>query len=176
MRKVTQEIVWAFRNRRKLTVGNTHTDGRSIFLHGNEIAKWDNDGDLLITNAGWSSNTTKERLNGLPSVSISQRDYVWYLNGMKWDGEWVRVTDYGYAEILPNEVPEDQGADNLKTVAMVAALGSVLCQDQKSANDWKARMLKAGLEGSGLIMPEDWDGLSEDEKERRLDGAIGELK
>jgi hypothetical protein len=37
-------------------------------------------------------------------------------------------------------------------------------------------MLKAGLDGSGLIMPKDWDSLSEDEKEARLNGAISQLK
>jgi hypothetical protein len=36
-------------------------------------------------------------------------------------------------------------------------------------------MLKAGLEGRGLIMPDDWDDLSEDEKNRRLDGVIATL-
>jgi len=65
----------------------------------------------------------------------------------------------------------------LKTVATVAKMGEVLAGDSKKAkNDWKARMLKAGLEGRGLIMPEDWDTLSEDEKERRLDGAIKALE
>jgi hypothetical protein len=64
----------------------------------------------------------------------------------------------------------------LKTVAMTAALGDVFGQTQKEKNDWKARMLKAGLGNSGLDMPEDWDTLTEDEKERRLNGAIAQLK
>lgn len=65
----------------------------------------------------------------------------------------------------------------LKTTANIAKLGEVLAGDSKKAkNDWKARMLKAGLEGKGLVMPEDWDTLSEDEKERRLDGVIEALK
>ena len=41
---------------------------------------------------------------------------------------------------------------------------------------WWNKMLKAGLGNKGLEMPEDWDSLSEDEKERRLNGAIGNLK
>jgi hypothetical protein len=68
-------------------------------------------------------------------------------------------------------------ADHMKTVAMVAQIGDILAgPDQKARNDWKARMLKAGLENSGLIIPEDWDTLSEDEKERRLNAAINSLK
>ena len=59
-----------------------------------------------------------------------------------------------------------------KTVAMVAKMGEVLATGQKAKNDWKARMLKAGLQDKGLIMPEDWDSLSEDTKQARLDGVI----
>jgi hypothetical protein len=36
-------------------------------------------------------------------------------------------------------------------------------------------MIKAGL-GEGIMMPEDWDTLSEDEKEKRLDAVIGHLQ
>ena len=62
-----------------------------------------------------------------------------------------------------------------KAVSMVAKLGEVFCQDKKEQNDWKARMIKAGLENKGLNMPEDWDTLSEEEKERRLNLVIGVL-
>lgn len=60
----------------------------------------------------------------------------------------------------------------LRAIAGIAKLGELLCPNQKEKNDWKARMLKAGLGGRGLEMPEDWDSLTEDEKQRRLDGAI----
>lgn len=71
---------------------------------------------------------------------------------------------------------EDKPDNGLKSIAMVAKLGDIIAPDQKGANDWKARMLKAGLEGRGLIMPDDWNELSEDEKERRLNGAIQMLE
>ncbi len=65
----------------------------------------------------------------------------------------------------------------LKTIGMVAKIGEIFCAgDKKATNDWKARMLKAGLENKGLQMPEDWNELSEDEKEKRLNGAIAQLK
>lgn len=60
--------------------------------------------------------------------------------------------------------------------ARVAALGEVLGRSQKEKNDWKARMLKAGLGSSGLEMPEDWETLTEDEKERRLNNVLAELR
>jgi hypothetical protein len=74
------------------------------------------------------------------------------------------------------EVGDDRDMRPLRIVAAVAAIGSIISPDQKTANDWKARMLRAGLEGKGLEMPGDWATLSEDEKERRLNGAINALK
>lgn len=44
---------------------------------------------------------------------------------------------------------------NFKAVSMVAKLGDIFCENQKDKNDWKERMLKAGLENKGLIMPDD---------------------
>ena len=57
-----------------------------------------------------------------------------------------------------------------KTVGAIAKIGEIMTDNQKDSNDWKARMLKAGI--TGLSIPEDWDELSEDEKTRRLDGVI----
>jgi hypothetical protein len=57
-------------------------------------------------------------------------------------------------------------------IAGIAKLGEILCDNQKDKNDWKMRMLKAGLENQGLMIPDDWGLLSEDEKQRRLNGAI----
>ncbi len=70
----------------------------------------------------------------------------------------------------------DDDLKPLKTVAMVASLGNIFGKTQKEKNDWKTRMLKAGLEGKGLIMPDDWNELSEEEKEKRLNGVIEQLK
>jgi len=90
-RKVTTSIVSAFMTGKSLSVDNSTTDGTSLFLFGNKIAEKRN-GGLHITNAGWQSNTTKERLNALPNVSICQKNHVWYLNGKVWDGKWTKVS------------------------------------------------------------------------------------
>ena len=55
------------------------------------IAEFNANDGLWINDGGWQSNTTKERLNGLPNVSIHQKDFQWYLNGEAWDGEWVYI-------------------------------------------------------------------------------------
>ncbi len=62
--------------------------------------------------------------------------------------------------------------EDLNRVANIAKLGDIFGKTQKESNDWKERMIKAGLENKGLIMPEDWDDLDEDTKQFRLDGAI----
>lgn len=90
MRKTTETIIRAFENHCVKSLGNSYTDGIALYLHHNKIAEWRNN-ELWITNAGWSTNTTKERLNGLPGVSIRQKDFTWYLNGKAWLGEWIKV-------------------------------------------------------------------------------------
>ena len=62
-----------------------------------------------------------------------------------------------------------------KGLAMVAAMGEIFADTKEEKNNWKKKMLKAGL-GEGMNLPENWDTLTEDEKERRLNGAIDMLK
>ena len=59
-----------------------------------------------------------------------------------------------------------------KSVQMVAKLGDVFCETTKDKNDWKTRMLKAGLGNQGLMIPDDWDSLDEKTKEKRLNKVI----
>lgn len=72
-------------------VGNTRTNGKEIFLHGNLIARKTNLG-IEITSAGWQTTTTKERLNGLLDQigvgRIYQKNFNWYLNNKPWNGCW----------------------------------------------------------------------------------------
>jgi hypothetical protein len=89
MRKVTEQVVRAFHAGRKKTVGNTSTDGTTLWLHGNAIARKVN-GFIEISDAGWGhSQTTRERLNAF--ASVSQKDYTLMLNGLPWDGSWTKV-------------------------------------------------------------------------------------
>lgn len=68
---------------------------------------------------------------------------------------------------------EKENADSImKTTASVMAMGAFFASDKKEENDWKVRMLKAGMGDKGLIMPDDWDELTEEEKERRLNSVI----
>lgn len=70
---------------------------------------------------------------------------------------------------------DDPAMKQLNNIAGVMAFGNIIADSKKDANDWKLRMLKAGLDGQGLIMPDNWDDLTELEKQRRLDGVIETL-
>jgi hypothetical protein len=66
MRKITRQACEAFIARKRFSSGNTSTDGQSLYLHGNRIASRLNGSDtILISDAGWRTKTTRERLNGL---------------------------------------------------------------------------------------------------------------
>ena len=91
MRKVTRETVYAFLRRESLKMSNTHTDGTTLYLHDNAIARFDDKGQLWITTAGWNTVTTRERLNGLPGVSVFVRRGRLHLNDEPWNGDWVRI-------------------------------------------------------------------------------------
>jgi hypothetical protein len=100
MRKITAEACQAFESGQNYKKGNTqvrrHTigyDRATMYLHGNAIARMDIKGDVRITNAGYKTNVTKERLNGLTGVNIQQRNFAWYLNGEEWNGNWVTIAD-----------------------------------------------------------------------------------
>lgn len=96
MRKITAQAADAFIQGRPFKSGNTQVitadfaQSAQLKLHGNMIAERHGD-NLFITNAGWSTTTTKDRLNALPGVSIHQKDFTWYLNGREWTGELVQV-------------------------------------------------------------------------------------
>ena len=103
MRKITQDAVAAFNNNYPFKRGNTQIkveddNEGAIYtimqLHGNTIAlkvTGDSGTGLFISDGGWQTSTTKERLNGLSGVSIYQRNFQWFLNGEAWNGQKIAV-------------------------------------------------------------------------------------
>ena len=74
MRKITKDIANAWVARKPRQIGNTMTDGKSVYLHGNLIAtRHDNPLRWDFTLAGWNTVTTRERLNGLLSAIGAER-------------------------------------------------------------------------------------------------------
>ena len=93
MRKCTKQIAAAFNAGKPRTVGNTHTDGTNVWLHGNLIIKRTPDGAILATLAGWNTPTTRERVNGITGAGFHQKTRLPYLNGERCDSrEWYTIT------------------------------------------------------------------------------------
>lgn len=94
-RIITEIAVNRFLSFENFSCKNTRVKATDIesflYLHGNLIARIDQKQGLYINNCGWFTNTTKERLNALPGVSIQQKKFEWFLNGKKWDGTEKRI-------------------------------------------------------------------------------------
>ena len=106
MRKIEEEMRYAIMNRKPFMKGNTefrqNSDGIwELFLHGNKIAKFENnnsDKPTEISFAGWVTVTTKSRLNALDGVHINVKNFIPYLNGKKLESKenrgWVGWCDW----------------------------------------------------------------------------------
>lgn len=105
MRKITAQAVSAFLCRDTFRSGNTCVavdspigglETVTMYLHGNAIAKANIDG-VWVSCGGWTSTTTKERLNGLMSElglgGVYQKSYVWYFDdGSEFDTDnWNKI-------------------------------------------------------------------------------------
>jgi len=103
MRQITIESVTAFLNAKKFNKSNMSVEVEPnvtiLKYQGNSIAYKYNDpkNTISITNCGWFSNTTKERLNGVIFLSeanikpIYQKNWQWYLNGKQWNGDLIDI-------------------------------------------------------------------------------------
>lgn len=102
MRKVTEKIKAAFEAGKSLKVGNTRTDGESVFLHGNEIVRRDVSGSVFATLAGWNTPTTRERVNGITGMGFHQVGFEPCLNGQPINpSDWFVKTARGDLTALP---------------------------------------------------------------------------
>lgn len=107
MRKITEAAVAAFLSGDEFSRDNTRVEVRPfqgsialdnviLVLYGNPIARYVKSqgvATLQVCDGNHQTNTTKERLNGLPGVSVNQKAGQWYLNGVAWDGYWTHVGD-----------------------------------------------------------------------------------
>lgn len=101
-RQITQESINAFMSGRAFNKSNMSVEIRPfkdesvmsavLKLHGNVIARRVlSNGLIEICDGNWQTNTTKERLNGIPGVSVNQKKGQWFLNGVAWSGEWTTI-------------------------------------------------------------------------------------
>ena len=94
MRKITTKAIYAFMNHSKYSKDNTVVrlrDGyTAIYLNGNCIARHTPKG-IEINHQDYLTNTTKERLNGIPGVCIQQKKGIWYLNNKEMLNGWNKI-------------------------------------------------------------------------------------
>lgn len=130
-----------------------------LLCNGQEIAS----AKCCYYNRTWESYEFQSVLQDLAEKAkkgLTTREY----------NKFVKLIENGWV------VEEKKQVDEMfSSIAMVAKMGELLTTDKKQANDWKLRMIKTGLPENAVIMPENWDKLSEDEKQSRLDRVIAKF-
>ena len=91
MRKIEAQMNAAIAGRRNWSKDNTRVEGDKngdtyVYLHGHNIARIANNGDMQLSSCGWETVTTKSRLNAIldcfvHNVGIFQKDWIWYISG-----------------------------------------------------------------------------------------------
>tara|TARA_R100001463_G_scaffold124515_1_gene181537 strand:+ start:104 stop:487 length:384 start_codon:yes stop_codon:yes gene_type:complete len=91
MRVIERDMIQAIKDKRDWKSSNTSVDitpmHAEVCLHGNLIAKYNyRKEELIVSSAGWETNTTKSRLNALVNEfldgtqnGIFQKAHVWYI-------------------------------------------------------------------------------------------------
>ena len=90
MRAISIKTANALLNYKNTKTSNTivwqDSEGSHMSLFGNEIAWVTLDGSLYITDCGWVTNTTRDRLAAILRLPLNIRKGAWVLNGEPWDG------------------------------------------------------------------------------------------
>lgn len=98
MRKITEEAIKAFYNKKRFKKQNTEVYVAEfttlLILHGHTIAILYSNNKIEVTTAGWNTTTTRDRLNGLDGVHVTSKKGELKLNGQSWDGKLKEVIRY----------------------------------------------------------------------------------
>jgi len=84
-------VIEAFKKQKAKKLSNTESTGKELLLFGSTIAEWRNN-EIWITSADWKTVTTRDRLQIL-GANLKQRQGIWYLNDMEWDGNWIQINN-----------------------------------------------------------------------------------
>ena len=90
MKAISKKTAYALLNYNKTKTGNTivwqDSEGSHMSLFGNKIAWVTLDGSLYVTDCGWVTPTTRDRLSAVLGLPLSIRKGAWVLDGQPWDG------------------------------------------------------------------------------------------
>ncbi len=88
MRQIEKRMCAAVRERRNWKESNTEVrrveGGTGVYLHGNNIATFYDNGERFFSLAGWNTVTTRSRLNAL-GARVGQRNWEPYYDGERID-------------------------------------------------------------------------------------------
>ena len=173
-------------NKNKSRIRNSEAAGyvirRAVFTGSNLFSEWNQAGDVYAVYSYGYHWPLIAWLDVLDNRNASG----WFINIDKYSrttsAHLTHCRPRGVYGFNPQEVEtvadmvqitgdrESQSFNPFPAVGMIAALGNILTPTKEEGNKWKRRMLAAGI--PGLDFPEDWDQLTEEEKERRLNGVI----
>ena len=155
-----------------------------MYLFGNWIARKNlENGNININNCGYTTTTTKDRLNAIINYSskghsysnIYQKDFEWYIEEYSQFGNIppILFKSRHWFSLVGDDVIKDGNENNpydeynpLKSALMVSKFMELMQGDDiTQANKDQKRILNTV---PGLNFPSDWDTLPEDEKTKRL--------
>jgi hypothetical protein len=76
-----------------------------IRYHNTVVIRYNADGSIQLNNGGWTTPTTKKRINDFTNARIHQKDFVWYItdsNGTKPFINGMKIDNNG--EVLPGPI------------------------------------------------------------------------
>ena len=188
MRKISIDSARAFLNGEAFERDNTkvtisfNDKFAHMYLFGNWIARKNlENGNININNCGYSTVTTKDRLNAIIYYSdynhnfthIFQKNHTWYIYKNVTDKKGCIVDGYAtpfksrnwFSLVGDDVIPYDE-YNPLKSALMVSRFMELMQGDDiTQANKDQKRILNTV---PGLNFPSDWDNLPEDEKTKRL--------
>jgi len=193
MRKISIDSTRAFLNGDKFNRDNTKVSVNNnyafMYLFGNWIARKNlKNGNININNCGYTTTTTKDRLNAIIYYSSSgheythifQKNHTWYIYKNTTDKKGCIVDGYAtpfkskdWFSLVGDDVILDGNEDNpydeynpLKGALMVSKFMELMQgEDITQSNKQQKRIFDTV---QGLSFPDNWDSLPEVEKTKRL--------
>ena len=113
---------------------------------------------ITYINRTWERFTYESTIKGLLEIAEE------YINKKQRDRFMKKISDEALGRV----------EQDFKIIGNLAKVGEVFSTNKKQANNFKKKVLKAGL-GKGLSFPSDWDKLPAETQETRLNKAIETL-
>lgn len=151
----------------KTSKAQTHTEGSKVYSYGTHVATIDHDGQKVIAHGKWSSTTTRH-------IATAARELGYKVEqDPKGQAASEKVSRDTFAAQRCGIVKEDRGTPApdgiLGVLGMFAALVDITSRSTEEATRAKADLLSRT---PGITLPDNWDSLSPEEQQRRVDAAM----